>query len=26
MIDGAYAFLRSLEVIHPDYEFFSHHG
>ena len=26
MIDGAYAFLRSIEVIHPDYEFFSHHG
>ena len=26
MIDGAYAFLRSMEVIHPDYEFFVHHG
>ena len=26
MIDGAYAFLRGIKVIHPDYEFFSHHG
>ena len=26
MTEGAYAWLTKLKVIHPDFEFFSHHG
>ena len=26
MTDGAFSWLKRLKVIHPDFEFFSHHG